>query len=66
MGGFDGLWRHYPLAMTNWTVPNTTCHVPNEKWDVMLREINDPDMPWLGFLMGQTPGSIWYWCADQV
>ena len=19
-----------------------------------------------GFLLGQTPASIWYWCADQV
>ena len=26
----------------------------------------DPDMPWPGFLLGQTPASIWYWCADQV
>ena len=24
------------------------------------------DMPWPGFLLGQTPASIWYWCADQI
>ncbi|CAH8523458.1 unnamed protein product [Schistosoma bovis] len=23
-------------------------------------------MPWLGFLLGQTPASIWYWCTDQM
>jgi len=32
----------------------------------MLRSVDDDYMPWLGFLLGQTPGSIWYWCADQV
>ena len=32
----------------------------------MLKHVDDPDMPWLGFLLGQTPSSIWYWCADQV
>ncbi|KAF4119114.1 hypothetical protein G5714_001165 [Onychostoma macrolepis] len=24
------------------------------------------DLPWPAFLLGQTPASIWYWCADQV
>ena len=28
----------------------------------MLRPLSDPDMPWLGFIMGQTPASIWYFC----
>ncbi|KAL3999480.1 hypothetical protein ACER0C_007251 [Sarotherodon galilaeus] len=32
----------------------------------ILRAAQDPDLPWLGFLLGQTPASIWYWCADQV
>ena len=66
VGGFDGLWRKYPKAKPNVTIPNTTCHKPNEKWDVMLKDADDPDMPWPGFLLGQTPSSIWYWCADQV
>ena len=66
IGGFDELWRRYPLAITNLTVPNTTCHLINDKWNVMLREPSDPDLPWPGFLLGQTPGSIWYWCTDQV
>lgn len=26
----------------------------------------DEDIPWPGFILGQTPASIWYWCADQV
>ena len=60
------MWRKYPNAMTNETVPNTTCHEPRKNWDVMLRGINDKEMPWAGFLLGQTAGSIWYWCADQV
>uniref|UniRef100_A0A8C9YUS4 Solute carrier family 5 member 3 n=1 Tax=Sander lucioperca TaxID=283035 RepID=A0A8C9YUS4_SANLU len=32
----------------------------------ILRGPRDPDLPWPGFLLGQTPASIWYWCADQV
>uniref|UniRef100_A0A094ZGP8 Sodium/myo-inositol cotransporter n=1 Tax=Schistosoma haematobium TaxID=6185 RepID=A0A094ZGP8_SCHHA len=42
------------------------CSLPSRKAFKLLREINDPDMPWLGFLLGQTPSSIWYWCADQM
>lgn len=42
------------------------CGRPNPKAFQMLRSIDDPDMPWLGFLLGQTPASIWYWCSDQV
>ena len=66
VGGFEELWKQYPDAIPSPVVPNTTCHVINEKWDVMLRDPSDPDMPWPGFLLGQTPASIWYWCADQV
>ncbi|KAJ0062510.1 hypothetical protein NL108_014982 [Boleophthalmus pectinirostris] len=32
----------------------------------ILRGASDPDLPWPGFLLGQTPASLWYWCADQV
>ncbi|VDL94960.1 unnamed protein product [Schistocephalus solidus] len=42
-----------------------TCRLPSSKAFVMLRGVSDPEMPWLGFLLGQTPASIWYWCADQ-
>ncbi|XP_077982748.1 sodium/myo-inositol cotransporter-like [Glandiceps talaboti] len=66
IGGYDGLVRKYPGAVTNETVPNTTCHETSKHSFTMLRQPSDPDMPWPGFLFGQTPGSIWYWCADQV
>ena len=32
----------------------------------MLRGVSDPEMPWLGFVLGQTPATIWYWCSDQM
>lgn len=25
----------------------------------LLRGVRDPDLPWLGFILGQTPASIW-------
>ena len=64
--GYDGLVRKYPAAVPNVTVPNTTCHLASEHAFTMLRDPADPDLPWPGFLLGQTPGSIWYWCTDQV
>ncbi|XP_035829513.1 sodium/myo-inositol cotransporter, partial [Aplysia californica] len=69
VGGFSGLLERYPQAVpTNVTaiVPNTTCHHPDKMAFRMLRDVDDDYMPWLGFLLGQTPGSIWYWCTDQV
>lgn len=66
IGGIAELWRRYPLAIVNATVENTTCHEINPNWDVLLRHPSDPEMPWPGFLFGQSPASIWYWCADQV
>ncbi|KAA3675263.1 solute carrier family 5 (sodium/myo-inositol cotransporter), member 3 [Paragonimus westermani] len=46
--------------------PSLGCSLPSTKAFRLLREVNDPDMPWLGFILGQTPASIWYWCADQM
>ncbi|XP_063410752.1 sodium/myo-inositol cotransporter-like [Mytilus trossulus] len=70
IGGYDGLVRRYNSeeASTNvsYRLPNTTCHEPDPNAFRMLREADDDYMPWPGFLLGQTPGSIWYWCADQV
>lgn len=68
VGGYDGLVRGYQTSMTNesYRIPNTTCHLPDKNAFRMLREADDDYMPWAGFLLGQTPGSIWYWCADQV
>ena len=42
------------------------CALPNPKAFHILRDWTDHDMPWLGFFLGQTPTSIWYWCTDQV
>lgn len=45
---------------------NSTCGVPGTDSWMILRAPVGSDMPWPGFLFGQTPASIWYWCADQV
>ncbi|KAL4221339.1 Sodium/myo-inositol cotransporter [Mactra antiquata] len=68
IGGYDGLARKYPNAVTkiDYRMPNLTCHETDPNSFTMLRKVDDDYMPWLGFLLGQTPGSIWYWCADQV
>ncbi|KFP48673.1 Sodium/myo-inositol cotransporter, partial [Cathartes aura] len=75
VGGFEEVKRRYMLASPNITsilltynISNTnSCNV-NPKPDAlkMLREPTDEDIPWPGFLLGQTPASVWYWCADQV
>ena len=69
VGGFQGLLEKYPQAVpgnVSAIVVNSTCHWPDRQAFRMLRDADDPYMPWLGFLLGQTPGSIWYWCTDQV
>ncbi|XP_074641116.1 sodium/mannose cotransporter SLC5A10-like [Tubulanus polymorphus] len=67
VGGYQGLREQYPLAIANETLySNSTCGLPSEKAFTMLRGLTDPDMPWLGFLLGQTPASIWYWSTDQM
>uniref|UniRef100_A0A665W430 Sodium/myo-inositol cotransporter n=1 Tax=Echeneis naucrates TaxID=173247 RepID=A0A665W430_ECHNA len=78
VGGFEGMKIKYMQAAPNITAillssPNLTysesCHHHlNPKPDALriLRGPRDPDLPWPGFLLGQTPASIWYWCTDQV
>ncbi|CAM4414384.1 sodium/myo-inositol cotransporter [Lepidochelys kempii] len=75
VGGFEEVKRRYMLATPNITsilltynLSNTNfCHVhPKPDALKMLREPTDEDIPWPGFLFGQTPASVWYWCADQV
>ncbi|KAK7094087.1 sodium/myo-inositol cotransporter-like [Littorina saxatilis] len=69
IGGFEGLLEKYPQAVprnVSAIAVNETCHWPDRQAFRMLRDVDDDYMPWLGFLLGQTPGSIWYWCADQV
>lgn len=78
VGGLEGVRTKYMLASPNITsimlsYPNLTytnsClhHLdPKPSSLKILRGPTDPDLPWPGFLLGQTPASIWYWCADQV
>jgi len=68
VGGYSGLRTKYMNAMAKEViVGNVTCGgVPRPDSFVMLRDPGHSDMPWPGFLLGQTPASVWYWCADQV
>lgn len=67
IGGWDGLKRRYMEAVPSKVPANLTrCAQPNPRAFQMLRPYNDPDMPWVGFILGQTTASIWYWCADQM
>ncbi|KAB7504967.1 Sodium/myo-inositol cotransporter [Armadillidium nasatum] len=68
VGGYEELLTKYMTAIPEKLIPNTTCGIPRADSWVMLRDA-DPsksDMPWPAFLLGQTPASIWYWCADQM
>ncbi len=71
VGGWDQLQEKYMMAVPSRTFINptdnvTTCGVPKDDSWLILRAPSGSDMPWPGFLLGQTPASIWYWCADQV
>lgn len=67
VGGYDGLKQKYMMAVSNDTLYlNSSCGRPREDAFVMLRDPVNSDMPWAGFIFGQTIASIWYWCADQV
>lgn len=77
IGGLEGLRTQYMLASPNVTAiklsmnfsnPATCDHHIHPKPHSLqiLREPLDEDLPWPGFLLGQTPASLWYWCTDQV
>ena len=66
VGGLTGLYEKYEFAIAANTTANATCGQTSEMAWTMLRPADDKDMPWPGFLLGQTPASVWYWCADQV
>ncbi|KAA3671207.1 solute carrier family 5 (sodium/myo-inositol cotransporter), member 3 [Paragonimus westermani] len=54
------------LAAYSGVDPSLGCSLPSPKAFRLLREVDDPDMPWLGFILGHMPLSIWYWCTDQM
>ncbi|XP_068184748.1 sodium/myo-inositol cotransporter-like [Antennarius striatus] len=54
------------IAAGNFTYTNSCLIEPKPDSLHILRGPLDEDIPWPGFLIGQTPTSVWYWCADQV
>lgn len=75
VGGLEGVRTKYMQAVPdvaaitadgNYTYsPSCLIHPKNDSLRI-LRGPLDEDIPWPGFILGQTPASIWYWCADQV
>ncbi|KAM4560604.1 sodium/myo-inositol cotransporter [Fundulus diaphanus] len=75
VGGLEGVRTKYMQAIPNVTAImaagnytySPSCRIePKPNSLRILRGPLDEDIPWPGFLLGQTPASIWYWCADQV
>ncbi|KAK2839887.1 hypothetical protein Q5P01_013627 [Channa striata] len=75
VGGLEGVRTKYMQAVPNVSAIIATgnftyspsCRIePKPNALRMLRGPLDEDIPWPGFILGQTPASIWYWCADQV
>ncbi|CAN9497676.1 unnamed protein product [Ophioblennius macclurei] len=75
VGGLEGVRTKYMQAIPNVTAITATgnytyspsCRIePKPNSLRILRGPLDEDIPWPGFILGQTPASIWYWCADQV
>lgn len=75
VGGLEGVRTKYMEAVPNVTAIvasgnytySPSCHIkPKPESLRILRGPLDEDIPWPGFILGQTPASIWYWCADQV
>ncbi|CAG0890623.1 unnamed protein product [Cyprideis torosa] len=66
VGWYDGLIQNFMRAIPEKHFVNSTCGFPPRRSFVMLRPLDDPDIPWLGFVVGASAASIWYWCADQM
>ena len=67
IGGLAGLEEKYMNAASYEARElNNTCGEPNPDAFVMLRDPVSSDMPWPGFVFGQTTASLWYWATDQV
>jgi SSS family solute:Na+ symporter len=57
-------------AVGGWDEVIATCSLQpvNEYGDHMtnlMRNLNDPQYPWLGALIGSATIGFWYWCTDQ-
>ncbi|XP_027879602.1 sodium/myo-inositol cotransporter [Xiphophorus couchianus] len=75
VGGLEGVRTKYMqaipnvtaiMAAGNYTYSPSCRSEPKPNSLHILRGPLDEDIPWPGFILGQTPASIWYWCADQV
>lgn len=75
VGGLEGVRTKYMLAVPNVTAImasgnftySPSCRIePKPNSLRLLRGPLDEDIPWPGFIFGQTTSSIWYWCTDQV
>ena len=70
VGGLTNLYHRYlnatPTSISSNLTSPATCNQPSMKSFQVLRPLSDPDMPWLGFFLGHTPNTIWYWCSDQM
>lgn len=61
IGGIQNLYTKYMNAIpSSIPFPNLTeCATPKPASFQLLRSLDDTEMPWLGFILGQTPASIW-------
>uniref|UniRef100_A0A8C6WS46 Sodium/myo-inositol cotransporter n=1 Tax=Neogobius melanostomus TaxID=47308 RepID=A0A8C6WS46_9GOBI len=75
VGGLEGVRTKYMQAVPNVAgitaagnyTYSPSCRIhPKPDSLRLLRGPLDEDIPWPGFILGQTPASVWYWCADQV
>ncbi len=55
-----GGWDEMMAACSITTVNDYGDHMTN-----LIRDLRDPDYPWLGALVGSAVIGFWYWCTDQ-
>ena len=55
-----GGWDEMMAACSVTTVNDYGDHMTN-----LMRDLRDPDYPWLGALVGSAVIGFWYWCTDQ-
>ena len=70
VGGYSEMKEKFlsPLAYANISKldPSNDCgKAPNDSFS-LLREPSDDELPWPGFIFGQSIASLWYWATDQV
>ncbi|XP_071477490.1 sodium/glucose cotransporter 4-like [Diadema antillarum] len=67
IGGYHNLQTLYADAIPNATrYFNDSCGEPRSDYFNLFRDPVNSDLPWPGFVFGQTAASLWYWATDQV